>query len=111
MDFTFAQPLHYLIHHSDGEYVAHCLDMDLVGTAKNEKDAIEQLNDAVRVLVLLSFQSQRSVYQHAPKRYWDMFEEAKTKNGTKTRTLVISAEISPVTVKQCHFTYCLAVAA
>lgn len=115
MDFTFSTQLHYLIHFVDGECVAHCLDMDLVGSGDTEEAAIAQLNTAVRSLVYFAIKSNvfeiLTLSKSAPSRYWEMFEAAKRLTGTRTRTLEVSAEIAPVTVKECHFTYCLAVAA
>ena len=115
MDFTFSAQLNYLIHQVDGDYVAHCLDMDLVGTGDNKDDAIAELNTAVRALVFFALKTETfdilSLCKRAPRDYWDMFDEAKRTSGTTTCTLEVSPEIAPVTVKQCHFTYCFAVAA
>lgn len=114
MDFTFSTQLHYLIHSVDGECVAHCLDMDLVGSGENEEQAIAQLNTAVRALVYFAIKSKvfdiLTLCKSAPSRYWEMFQEARQR-GIRTRTLEISPEIAPVTVSECHFTYVLAVAA
>jgi hypothetical protein len=115
MDFTFSTQLHYLIHFVEGEYVAHCLDMDLVGTGRSTQLAIESLNMAVRAHVLFAIRSNilnvNAFCKTAPERYWAMFNDAKMRSGVKTCTLEISPEISPVLVKKCHFTYYLAVAA
>jgi hypothetical protein len=115
MDFTFAKQLHYLIHHVDGEYVAHCLDMDLIGSGDTKENAVQQLNTAVRALVFFALRTDNfdigRLCGRAPEDYWGKFDEAKRTSGTTTRTLDILPEVAPVTVKQCHFTYCLAVAA
>ncbi len=112
MDFTFTSQLHYLIHYVDGDYVAHCLDMDLVGTGETKDDAVCALNTAVRALVYFALKSREfeMLSTKAPERYWDLFSEA-SKSGTQIHTLEISPELSPVQVNQCHFTYCLAMAA
>jgi hypothetical protein len=116
MDFTFSTQLHYLIHFVDEEYVAHCLDMDLVGTGDSIDDAIDELNSTVRSIVYFAVKSEvfdiLSLTKSAPERYWELFEGAKKKTGVQTRTLDVGSDLEPVTVKQCrHFTYCLAVAA
>ena len=114
MEFTFSKQLHYLIHSIDGEQVAHCLDLDLVGSGETNEEAIAELNCAVRALVFFAVKTQtsdiESVCKRAPDRYWDMFEEAKHTSGVQTHTLDVAPEIAPVTVEQCHFTYCLAYA-
>jgi hypothetical protein len=115
MEFTFSKQLHYLIHHADGEQVAHCLDLDLVGSGNTDDEAIAELNNAVRALVFFAVKTNtsdiESLGKSAPESYWEMFEEAKRISGVQTRTFDVSPEIAPVTVQQCHFTYCLAVAA
>ena len=115
MEFTFSKQLHYLIHTADGEQVAHCLDMDLVGSGKTDEEAIAELNCAVRALVFFAVKTQASdiegLSKRAPESYWGMFEEAKRRNGFETRKLALSPEIAPVTVQQCNLTYCLAYAA
>ena len=115
MDFTFTTELHYLIHHVDGEFVAHCLDMDLVGSGATTEDAIDELNTAVRSVVFFAIKTETfdvlSLSKGAPEEYWTLFETARVTSGTEVRTLEVSAEFAPVAVKQCHFTYCLAVAA
>jgi hypothetical protein len=115
MEFTFTTQLNYLIHLADDEYVAHCLDMDLVGTGATSEEAVEQLNAAVRGIVFFALKTQvfdvLSLCKSAPERYWEMFEVAK-KNGVETYPLDLGAELDPVTIEQCrHFTYRLAMAA
>jgi len=115
MDFTFTNQLHYLIHNVDGEDVAHCLDLDLVGSGATADEAINELNTAVCALVFFAVKTKTydvlSLCKSAPVRYWDLFEEAKNTSGTEVRTLEVSPELAPIAVNQCHFTYCLAVAA
>jgi hypothetical protein len=112
MEFTFAKQLNYLIHQADGEHVAHCLDMDLVGSGDTKEAAITQLNLAVKSLVFFAFRTNTldilSLAGRAPDRYWNWFDDAKRTSGTTLHTLDVSPEIAPVTVKQCHLTYCLA---
>jgi hypothetical protein len=79
MDFTFTNQLHYLIHTVDDEVVAHCLDMDLVGTGDTTDEAIEELNTAVCSLVLMAMKTStfdiQSLCEEAPVRYWQLFEK------------------------------------
>jgi hypothetical protein len=104
MDFTFTTQLHYLIHFVDGEYVAHCLDADLVGTGASKDQAIDELNTAVRSLAYFAIQTQTfdvmGLCKQAPERYWDKFEKAKQASGTKEHSLDVCPELEPVTVKQ-----------
>jgi len=113
MDFTFSPQLHYLIHVVDDEYVAHCLDFDLVGSGASVEDAVCELNTAVRSFILFIVKMAEVVptIKAAPQRYWAMFKEAEKQGNTQLHTLEISPELAPFLVNQCHFTYCLAMAA
>lgn len=115
MDFTFTTQLHYLVHQADGEYVAHCLDLDFVGTGKNLDDAVNELNNAVRALVYFCIKSGVPDVSHhcqaAPDEYWERFRLALDGSSPIIKTVEVAPEIAPVTVMECHFTYCMAVAA
>jgi hypothetical protein len=112
-DFTFTSQLHYLVHQVDGEYVAHCLDLDLVGSGPDLDGAVYQLNDAVRAVVSLCLKNNASnvsaVCQRAPQEYWDKFEQALDEKEPIIKTVEVSSEVAPVTVMECHFTYQLAI--
>jgi hypothetical protein len=117
MDFTFTNQLHYLVHQVDGEsgYVAHCLDLDLVGSGDDVEAAVSQLNDIVRTVVFFCLKARKSDpsshCSKAPHEYWEMFKCAEQENGSTVRTLDVAPELAPVSVMECHFTYCLAIAA
>jgi hypothetical protein len=123
--FKFKTQLHYLIHVVDGEYVAHCLDADLVGTGKTRDEAIEEVNIAVRALAAFAIAARvfdiMSLCKPAPERYWEKFELAK-QSGVQEVILNVCQELDPVLVKQREssvnpldptlgnreFTYCVA---
>lgn len=111
MEFTFETELHYLVHEVEGDKVAHCLDLDVVGVGNTNEDAIDALNTAVIGLILFMVRtdSLSAVPKKAPKSYWDMYEEA-SKLGTTKSTLEIP-EGKSLTVNECHYSYCVAVAA
>jgi hypothetical protein len=113
MDFTFTSQLHYLVNEVDGEQVAHCLDLDLVGSGADIDAAVEQLNDAVRALVYFCLKSgapDTSAHsQRAPQEYWEMFSQALDEREPIIKTVDVASEVAPVTVMECHFTYQLAI--
>jgi len=115
MDFTFTSQLHYLVHQADGEQVAHCLDLDLVGSGPTVEQAVDQLNDLVRTIVVFCIvQGKHDVSAHcgrAPQKYWDMFQHALNDKEPIFRTLDVGGNVAPVNVMECHFTYVLAIAA
>jgi hypothetical protein len=104
MEFTFRTQLHYLIHAVDGEYVAHCLDADLVGTGKSKAEAIEELNLAVRMLAFYAISSNvfdiMSLCKQAPERYWQKFESAKRTSGTEEHELEVCPDLPLISVQQ-----------
>jgi hypothetical protein len=111
MEFTFETELHYLVHEADGDKVAHCLDLDLVGVGQTNDEAIDALNSAVvgMILFVLKTESFSALPAKAPKEYWEMFEVASQAGITKS-TLEIP-EGKSMTVNECHYRYCVAVAA
>lgn len=113
MNFVFAQPLHYLIHEADGETVAHCLDMDLVGAGATENEAVECLNTAVRYQVVIALKNENIALlrSKAPSHYWEMFSEALISGTTHAYKLDLHPEIAPVDVREASLTYLLAKAA
>jgi len=111
MELTIGDQLNYLVHEVDGDKVAHCLDFDLVGIGKTNEDAIDALNTLVVSTILFALKSESvgAIVHAAPRRYWEMFEEA-SKSGTNSSTLDIP-NTKTFAVSECHYTYRWAVAA
>lgn len=70
--------LHYLVTKSHGEFVAHCLDVDVVATGPTVEEAVRALN----VLVKSSLEyavgcSDYSCVTPAPEAYWERFGTAR----------------------------------
>ena len=64
--------LHYLVQDKDDYGVAHCLDLDLVATAKKGiEEAIRRLDILVRCQCQIPFGSAEN--QKAPGEYWNQF--------------------------------------
>lgn len=110
--FLFSEPLHYLLHEVDGEKVAHCLNMDLVAAGDGIEEAVRRLNELVRYQVSYALKNNvlEMLRTKAPARYWEMFNDASMA-GTKSYKLELHPDVAPVSVKECHLTYFLAVAA
>ena len=111
MEFTFETELHYLVHEVEGDKVAHCLDLDVVGVGKTNEEAIDALNTGVIgiILFMIRTDSFSAIPNKAPQSYWEMYEEASRFGVTKS-TLEIPDGKS-MTVNECHYSYCVAVAA
>ena len=66
--------LHYLVQDKDDYGVAHCLELDLVATAKKGiAEAIRRLDILVRCHCQIPFPFGSSEDQKAPGEYWEQF--------------------------------------
>jgi hypothetical protein len=64
--------VHYLLSESDGNHVAHCLDLDLVTVGATRASAARQLDDLVKVQIELSLATCRltNLETKAPLAFW-----------------------------------------
>jgi hypothetical protein len=114
MEFTFSKQLHSLIHSADGEQVAHCLDMDLVGSGATNEAAIAELNSAVRALVFFAVKTKTFDIEGICKRAQNAIGRCSRTQSTLVRRNAY-ARREPGnrlrhSLQHCHFTYCLAYA-
>ncbi len=72
-------PLRIVFYQEDGEWVAHCLEFDLVGAADNREDAMSLLSEAVGIQAEESFKSGnlRNLFSPADSKYFQMFFAGK----------------------------------
>jgi hypothetical protein len=93
--------LHYLLSESDGQHVAHCLDLDLVATAKTRTAAAEKLDRLVKATIELALATQQiaNLATRAPQTFWNEFTNGNAIE-LEPRTLQIkipeSVQIVPV---------------
>lgn len=59
-----------------GIFVAHCLELDLIGEGKTPKDAVVELIEAIK-LQLEACQSPSQLFFPAPGRVWQKYKQAK----------------------------------
>ncbi len=79
----------------DGLFVAHCLELDIVATAKNEKEAVRDVADLIMAQVDYAFRNDNldHLYRPAPKEVWKEFYECKGRRE-KIHKLPIKKESS-----------------
>lgn len=93
--------LNYLLSESDGEHIAHCLDLDLVATADTREKAAQKLDWLVKATIELALATQQyaNLLTKAPGSFWDEFATGNTIE-LEPRTLQIkipeSVQIVPV---------------
>ena len=72
-------PLRIVVYQEDGDWVAHCLEFDLVGAGSNRKEAMSLLAEAVSIQAEESFKSGnlRNLFSPADGKYFQMFFAGK----------------------------------
>ena len=71
-------PLQVVFYEEEGQWVAHCLQFDLVGVAETKESAINQLNEAIGIQIRNSIESGnlRNLFTPADSEYFQRFAEA-----------------------------------
>jgi hypothetical protein len=69
-----------LLYLEEDEWIAHALEMDLVGTGENSDEATEMLKDAVDAQLSFCIQHHISPFKLAPKRYLNAWEKSQEMN-------------------------------
>ena len=67
--------LHYLLSESNGQHVAHCLDLDLMATAETRKVAAQKLDRLVKATIELALATQQyaNLATKAPQDFWNEY--------------------------------------
>lgn len=79
-------PARVLIYKEDGEFVAHALEMDLLGYGATQKEAMESLREMILCQISFAHEKQDAdvLASPAPKTLFDRWEKARLealKNG------------------------------
>jgi hypothetical protein len=76
--------LNVLIYHEEGEWVANCLQMDLVATGNTEREVENDIIDLIKCQVVYAFQNDNLgfIFKPAPAEEWAKLQKAK-KCGTR----------------------------
>lgn len=64
----------------DDLYIAHCLELDIIATAKSETKAIKDLGDLIIAQTSFAFNNdnQEFLYRPAPSKYWNAYFKSST---------------------------------
>ena len=68
-------PLRVVFYEEDGEWVAHCLEFDLVGVGENKEEAIKLLSEAIFVQLQATVKSKnlKNLFRPADSEYFQKF--------------------------------------
>jgi len=74
-------------------FVGVCLDFNIIEEGEDPKKVIESLEEAaighIEVVIKENL-SDELLNRHAPKKYWDKYNELKSKQGAKIKRIKIS---------------------
>ena len=75
LDLPHFDLLHYLLSESEGQHVAHCLDIDLVAVGKSQTEAAVRLDRLVKAHIeyALATGEMASLKTRAPQSFWKQF--------------------------------------
>ena len=68
-------PLRVVFYEEDGEWVAHCLEFDLVGVGESKEEAVKLLSDAifVQIKATLKNNNPKNLFRPADSEYFQKF--------------------------------------
>src|SRR5688572_18379668 len=87
-------PLRIVFYKEGADWVAHCLEFDLMGDGATRKEALDQLGEAIGLQVKASLQhnNPKNLFSPADGKYFQMFAAGKD---------VVVGELSVVTKATC----------
>ena len=90
-------PLRIVFYKESGDWIAHCLEFDLLGDGPTKAKALDALSEAIRVQVAYSFEHKNidNLFSPAEGKYFRMFAEGK---DVASKNIAIGALKIPLVV-------------
>ncbi len=63
--------------HEDGQFIAHCLELDVIGSDASVEGAIEQMMEAVETQVDVHRREYTQLFFPAPPAVWQKYNQAE----------------------------------
>jgi hypothetical protein len=94
-------PLRVVFYSEDGEWIAHCLEFDLLGSGATKRLALECLADAIRLQVDESIRhdNPRNLFSPAGGEFFEMFAAGQEVAEGELRIEAASLSQSPVLIE------------
>ena len=94
-------PLHVVFYPEDEEWIAHCLEFDLLGSGLTKQDAVESLAEAIRLQVDESIRhdSPRNLFSPADGEFFEMFAAGREIAEGELRIEAASLSKAPVLIE------------
>ena len=70
-----------VVYREGGDWIAHCLELDIVAEGKNADAAMKDLLDlcAFQIDTAIEHNDLESIFRPAPAKYWNLFYSARQK--------------------------------
>jgi len=83
-------PLRVVFYYHEDQWVAHCLEFDLVGCGETRDEALELLTDAIAIQFEVSAETGNSanLFQPADGRYFEMFARGRPTHVARTNLAI-----------------------
>jgi hypothetical protein len=74
-----------IVYRENADWIAHCLELDIVAEGKNAEDAIESLISLCDLQIETAIEEGdlESIFRPAPPEFWKMFASGKEKAGKR----------------------------
>jgi predicted RNase H-like HicB family nuclease len=68
-----------LIYKEEGSYVAHCLELDIVGSGGTPEEALKEMRELVEEQISFHFEHgiENKLFRPAPAEYWNKWLKSK----------------------------------
>ena len=103
--------LNILIYEEDGEWVAHCLQMDIVTTNDSEDSVKEDIIDLIKFHIICAIENDNVgyIFKMAPPEEWEKYLQSQNQN-CDVRKIAISLNkgdhrIKPIPLREVEFCF------
>lgn len=92
-------PLRAVLYREEGIWIAHCLELDLLGDGDTREEALKLLSEAILVQVqaCLKYKSLQQLFRPADPKYFGMFAAGK---DVAAGELQLAQTIDSVTIEE-----------
>ena len=89
--------LNIILHEEDNEFIAHCLEMDIVATNTTQKKTIDDLIDLIKAQIVFAINNGNEDYllKSAPFEVWDKIRTAKKCDSRMIRIDINKSKATP----------------
>jgi hypothetical protein len=100
---SFRIPLRVVFYREEGRWVAHCLEFDLCGDGVTRDEALNSLNEGMRIQIdeSIKHNNPRNLFSPAPGEVWEKFFAGK--DVALAGLPVTSERVEPLTFEHSEY--------